>query len=81
MPKIQLNGWTILKEQPLQTSMMMNTSSKSLVATSKAPLLSGFYKKPMLVLNKELLDESQQILKKTTPLSLPSLKTNSESPS
>ncbi|KAG9302647.1 hypothetical protein G9A89_007351 [Geosiphon pyriformis] len=81
IPKIQLNGWTILKEQPLQTSMMMNTSSKSLVATFKAPLLPGFYKKPMLVLNKKLLNGLQQILEKTTPLSLLSLKTNSKLPS
>ncbi|KAG9301612.1 hypothetical protein G9A89_016682 [Geosiphon pyriformis] len=66
MPKIQLNDWMILKEQPLQTSMIMNTSSKSLVAISKTPLLPGFHKKPMLVLNKKLLDGPQQILEKTT---------------
>ncbi|KAG9286418.1 hypothetical protein G9A89_014584 [Geosiphon pyriformis] len=51
--QIQLNDWTTLKEQSLQTSIMMNTSSKLLMATSKTPLLPGFHKKPMLVLNKE----------------------------
>ncbi|KAG9289349.1 hypothetical protein G9A89_007910 [Geosiphon pyriformis] len=53
--------------------MIMNTSSKSLVATSKALLLLGSYKKPMPMLSKKLLDEHWQMLKKTTSLSLSEL--------
>ncbi|KAG9286994.1 hypothetical protein G9A89_003858 [Geosiphon pyriformis] len=70
MPKIQSNDWMILRELPQQTNMIMNTSFKSLVATFKALLLLGSHKKPMSMLNKKLLDGHQQMLQKTTPLSL-----------
>ncbi|KAG9298651.1 hypothetical protein G9A89_012719 [Geosiphon pyriformis] len=56
--------------------MIINTSSKSLVATSKALLLLGSYKKPMPMLSKKLLDGHWQMLEKTTPLSLARLKSD-----
>ncbi|KAG9298168.1 hypothetical protein G9A89_005436 [Geosiphon pyriformis] len=51
MPKIQSNDWMILRELPQQTNIIMNTSFKSLVATFKALLLLGSYKKPILISN------------------------------
>ncbi|KAG9297949.1 hypothetical protein G9A89_018777 [Geosiphon pyriformis] len=74
MSKIQLNGWMILRKLPQQINMIMNTSFKSLVATSKALLLLGFHKKPIPMLSKESLDRYQQMLEKITPLSLPTRK-------
>ncbi|KAG9284788.1 hypothetical protein G9A89_003711 [Geosiphon pyriformis] len=56
--------------------MIINTNSKSLVATSKTLLLLGSHKKPMPMLSKKSLDRHQQMLEKITPLSLPKLRTN-----
>ncbi|KAG9301381.1 hypothetical protein G9A89_018053 [Geosiphon pyriformis] len=53
----------------------MNISFKLFVATFKAYLLLGSYKKPMPMFSKKSLDGHQQMLEKTTSLLLPKRKT------
>ncbi|KAG9303695.1 hypothetical protein G9A89_018592 [Geosiphon pyriformis] len=63
---LQQNILIALQELSQQTNMIMNTSSKLLMAIFKALLLLGSHKKPIPMLNKESLDGHQQMLKKTT---------------
>ncbi|KAG9294471.1 hypothetical protein G9A89_001976 [Geosiphon pyriformis] len=76
MSKIQLNDWMTLRELLQPTNMIMSTSFKLLVTTSKALLLPGSHKKLMLMPIKESLDKCQQMPEKTTPLLQPGLRTD-----